>query len=57
MHWGTFILTDEPLTSLPSAELRTTWAGVSAEHFFLMKHGETRKLALMMAPRRIEPAL
>ena len=49
MHWGTFILTDEPLDEPPQklAAARHA-AGISAEEFFLMKHGETRRLASMM---------
>jgi N-acyl-phosphatidylethanolamine-hydrolysing phospholipase D len=48
MHWGTFILTDEPLDEPPRqlAAARRA-AGISAEEFFLMKHGETRELAPM----------
>jgi L-ascorbate metabolism protein UlaG (beta-lactamase superfamily) len=55
MHWGTFILTDEPLDEPPHrlASARRA-AGVSGEHFFLMKHGETRRLAPMM---RLAPEL
>ena len=55
MHWGTFLLTDEPLDEPPHrlASARRA-AGVSEEEFFLMKHGETRKLAAMM--RRVEAA-
>ena len=51
MHWGTFILTDEPLDEPPEklAAARRA-AGISPEEFFLMKHGETRKLAGMMRP-------
>ncbi len=52
MHWGTFILTDEPLDEPPHklAAARRA-AGVSPEAFFLMKHGETRKLAPMFRHR------
>ena len=48
MHWGTFILTDEPLDEPPHrlAAARLA-AGIAPEEFFLMKHGETRKLAPM----------
>jgi L-ascorbate metabolism protein UlaG (beta-lactamase superfamily) len=45
MHWGTFVLTDEPLDEPPrrlAAALRA--AGLTHEHFWLMKHGETRRL-------------
>jgi len=53
MHWGTFILTDEPLDEPPHrlAQARRD-AGISPESFFVMKHGETRKLAgLLRDPR------
>jgi N-acyl-phosphatidylethanolamine-hydrolysing phospholipase D len=51
MHWGTFILTDEPLDEPPHrlAAARRA-AGISPEEFFLMKHGETRRLAPMFRP-------
>jgi N-acyl-phosphatidylethanolamine-hydrolysing phospholipase D len=51
MHWGTFILTDEPLDEPPRrlAAARIA-AGVSPEQFFLVKHGETRKLTPMFRP-------
>ena len=47
----TFILTDEPLDEPPRklAEARIA-AGISPEHFFLMKHGEMRKLTPMFRP-------
>jgi N-acyl-phosphatidylethanolamine-hydrolysing phospholipase D len=49
MHWGTFILTDEPLDEPPQrlAAARRA-AGIAPETFFVMKHGETRKLAGML---------
>jgi L-ascorbate metabolism protein UlaG (beta-lactamase superfamily) len=46
MHWGTFELSDESLDEPPrrlGAALSA--AGVPAERFFLMRHGETRRLA------------
>jgi N-acyl-phosphatidylethanolamine-hydrolysing phospholipase D len=48
MHWGTFILADEPLDEPPHrlAAARHV-AGIAPEEFFLMKHGETRMLAPM----------
>jgi L-ascorbate metabolism protein UlaG (beta-lactamase superfamily) len=51
MHWGTFILTDEPLDEPPHrlAAARLA-AGIAREEFFLMKHGETRKLAPLFQP-------
>jgi N-acyl-phosphatidylethanolamine-hydrolysing phospholipase D len=49
MHWGTFILTDEPLGEPPHrlASARRA-AGVGEQEFFLMKHGEMRRLAPFM---------
>ena len=49
MHWGTFILTDEPLDEPPVklAQARAA-AGLPPEAFFVMKHGEMRKLAPML---------
>lgn len=51
MHWGTFILTDEPLDEPPHrlAAARRA-AGIASERFFLMQHGETRLLAPLVAP-------
>jgi L-ascorbate metabolism protein UlaG (beta-lactamase superfamily) len=51
MHWGTFVLTDEPLDEPPHklAAARRA-AGVPAEQFFVMEHGETRDLAPLMRP-------
>jgi L-ascorbate metabolism protein UlaG (beta-lactamase superfamily) len=45
MHWGTFVLTDEPLDE-PPRRLATALhaAGLTHEHFWLLKHGETRRL-------------
>jgi L-ascorbate metabolism protein UlaG (beta-lactamase superfamily) len=55
MHWGTFILTDEPLDEPPRrlAAARHA-AGVSPEAFFLMKHGETRHLNSMLRQPQAE---
>ena len=45
IHWGTFILTDEPVDEPPKLlENALAQKGISSEHFFLMKHGETRAL-------------
>jgi len=45
MHWGTFRLTDEPFDE-PPKRLATAVksAGIAADRFFVMQHGETRKL-------------
>lgn len=47
MHWGTFRLTIEPLDE-PPQRLRAALAArrIDARRFFVMQHGETRKLAL-----------
>ena len=52
MHWGTFVLTDEPLDEPPHrlAAARRA-AGIAEEHFFVMKHGETRSLQPLFAQR------
>ena len=45
MHWGTFVLTDEPIDEPPhrlATALRE--AAIPHERFWLMKHGETRRL-------------
>ncbi|MFN0041324.1 MAG: MBL fold metallo-hydrolase [Burkholderiales bacterium] len=50
MHWGTFRLTDETLDEPPRklAEALSS-AGVSPQRFFVMQHGETRKLDFLLA--------
>jgi L-ascorbate metabolism protein UlaG (beta-lactamase superfamily) len=55
MHWGTFILTDEPLDEPPQrlAAARHA-AGVPPEAFFVMKHGETRHLGSMLRQPQAE---
>ena len=50
MHWGTFRLTDELLDEPPrKLAVALERSGVDPEHFFLMKHGETRKLDFLAA--------
>ncbi len=46
IHWGTFVLTDEPLDQPPRdlAAARTT-QGVADDAFFVLAVGETRKIA------------
>jgi len=45
MHWGTFKLTDEPMTE-PPERARSTWykAGFADDDLWILKHGETRLL-------------
>lgn len=45
MHWGTFVLTDEPLLEPPQKlETALKSAGVDRSKFFVMKHGETVRI-------------
>jgi L-ascorbate metabolism protein UlaG (beta-lactamase superfamily) len=45
MHWGTFVLTDEPLDEPPHRLAHALQqAGIPHEKFVVMQHGETRKL-------------
>jgi N-acyl-phosphatidylethanolamine-hydrolysing phospholipase D len=45
IHWGTFLLTDEPLDQ-PLADLATARAkaGIGAEEFLTLRHGQTMNL-------------
>ena len=48
MHWGTFILTDEPMREPPRELARARRAaGVEPERFFVLRHGETRDLSFL----------
>ena len=43
IHWGTFILTDEPVEEPPKRLLvALEKAGISREKFFVLEHGETK---------------
>lgn len=45
MHWGTFVLTDEPLDEPPHRLRRAlAAAGLTERDFWLLRHGETRRL-------------
>ena len=47
IHWGTFRLTDEPLDE-PPVRARAAWsaAGLPPDCLWLLRHGETRQVAL-----------
>ena len=49
IHWGTFILTDEPVDE-PPQRLKNALAkkSIPNERFFLLKHGETRSLKFLL---------
>ena len=49
IHWGTFMLTDEPVDEPPKLlEDALAQKGISKEHFFVMQHGETRPLQFLL---------
>ena len=49
IHWGTFILTDEPVNEPPIRLLTALKKeGISKEKFFVMKHGETKILDFLI---------
>ncbi len=48
MHWGTFILTDEPPDEPPKLlNAALADADISPDVFFIMRHGETRNLSVI----------
>ena len=56
MHWGTFILTDEPLDEPPHRLVAARRAaGIPAERFFVMQHGETRSLLPLQREAGVQP--
>ena len=45
MHWGTFVLTDEPLDEPPrKLKEEREKAGISEDDFFILRHGDSRIL-------------
>jgi L-ascorbate metabolism protein UlaG (beta-lactamase superfamily) len=56
IHWGTFRLTDERLDEPPKKLSEAlAAAGIPADQFFLMKHGEMRKLDFPMSNETAQP--
>jgi len=53
MHWGTFLLADEDMDEPPRrlAAARAA-AGIPAERFFVMQHGETRLLDFLFYSKK-----
>ncbi len=55
MHWGTFMLSDEPVEEPPHRlAIARREAGLKESEFFVMKHGETRSLRLLRMPGRAD---
>ena len=51
IHWGTFILTDEPLDEPPKVlKVEAEKSGLKSNEFFVMKHGETKFLDFLKKP-------
>ena len=45
IHWGTFIMTDEPVEEPPKRLLvELEKAGINEKNFFVMEHGQTKVL-------------
>ncbi len=59
IHWGTFPLSDEPLTEPPQLLLKKAkQKGLDANRFWILKHGETRTVpqALLVEGRALKHA-
>jgi L-ascorbate metabolism protein UlaG (beta-lactamase superfamily) len=53
VHWGTFVLTDEPLDEPPRRlHAAAAAAGLAADAFWVFRHGETRRLGTASARAR-----
>jgi N-acyl-phosphatidylethanolamine-hydrolysing phospholipase D len=53
IHWGTFILTDEPANEPPIRLLAAlNKEEISKEEFFVMKHGETKILDFLIMEKK-----
>jgi N-acyl-phosphatidylethanolamine-hydrolysing phospholipase D len=53
IHWGTFILTDEPVNEPPIRLLAALKKEeISKEEFFVMKHGETKILDFLIMEKK-----
>jgi len=49
MHWGTFVMTDEPLDEPPQKLAQALIASrISADAFWVLRHGETRRVPFAM---------
>jgi N-acyl-phosphatidylethanolamine-hydrolysing phospholipase D len=52
LHWGTFLLTDEPLDEPPrKLDAALDAAGLTREQFWVFRHGEVRTLGSAAWPQ------
>jgi L-ascorbate metabolism protein UlaG (beta-lactamase superfamily) len=57
VHWGTFLLTDEPLDEPPrKLDEALAASGLSRDDFWVFRHGETRTLGSAAWPRQAATA-